>query len=627
MGAAYSSSTCAGRLRRSARRSGQRGVRQGSGAASRRTLRAPSPRGRSNVAVDARSQTNRARAQARRDTGADLIVAARPREPDGRALLAWARRTGITRLALALERWQSGFGWLAWNAKYMLLEFDAARDARAVPCIHLAPLGAGDNGPTGAVDNAFHADPEGLVKTLAWLAGAPAEPTAMEALERMLAALPPFAESSRRRDALARVGPPPARRSPPARTGRCRHGLDDARPTVGRGRARPARRQDPSSRRALMLDVDVGAPEQGHAGLEIHVGRYWTEGSAEGLAPLLDALVALGLAERERAEAAITLPGCKGPGGPVFGISHVRSERRRRVPLHEALSGRRPRHAANKPRLGGAGRWMQPPSRRSRHPATRRSAPRPGARVAHVLVQRPGPGARLGGAAAVRLARRPLSRALGSFADGRTVDAVADEAGLSPGRPRPRSCCSSGAGACRRTSGSRNPRSDPCAVARRPRTASLYLFPNEPVQSRLCLLLRLVRSSRGPATVRARRGARDRSLLRRPRPRGRRCPPELPRRRRADGRTRRDAIGVAAFRGRAEELGLRAHGGRSRTARSANRPVRSYRSPGSRSCSASTARARRRSGRPPVAVTAARAWSRTCARWRQRASGPVPARR
>jgi hypothetical protein len=36
------------------------------------------------------------------------------------------------------------------------------------------------------------------------------------------------------------------------------------------------------------------------------------------------ALVALGLADEERAEAAITLPGCEGPGGPVFGISHVK---------------------------------------------------------------------------------------------------------------------------------------------------------------------------------------------------------------------------------------------------------------------------------------------------------------
>jgi hypothetical protein len=74
----------------------------------------------------------------------------------------------------------------------------------------------------------------------------------------------------------------------------------------------------------FMLDVDIGATERGHAGLEIHVGRYWTEGSAEGWAALLDALVALGLAERERVDAAIMLPGCKGPGGPVFGISHVK---------------------------------------------------------------------------------------------------------------------------------------------------------------------------------------------------------------------------------------------------------------------------------------------------------------
>ena len=287
------------------------------------------------------------------DTGADLIVAARPREPDGRALLAWARRTGITRLALALERWQSGFGWLAWNAKYMLLEFDAARDARAVPCIHLAPLGAGDNGPTGAVDNAFHADPEGLVKTLAWLAGAPAEPTAVEALERMLAALPPFAEmfsagamlsraSVRRpRVAVRRLGP---------------DGVDTVLTTLGQRWAADALVPLAAKIRRLdarfMLDVDVGAPEQGHAGLEIHVGRYWTEGSAEGWAPLLEALVALGLAERERAEAAITLPGCKGPGGPVFGISHVKIGADA-AGLHSAklYLGVDRAHAAIKPRL------------------------------------------------------------------------------------------------------------------------------------------------------------------------------------------------------------------------------------------------------------------------------------
>jgi hypothetical protein len=259
------------------------------------------------------------------DASADLIVAARPREPDGRALLAWARRMGITRLALALERWQSGFGWLAWNAKYLLLEFDAAKDPRAVPCIHLAPLRPGGVWPAAVVDNAFHADPEGLVNTLAWLAGTPADPTAMEALERMLAALPPFADmfvagamlsrASVRcpRVAVRRLGP---------------DGVGAILTTLGQRWAAdalvPLAAELGRLDARFMLDVDLGAVEQCHAGLEIHVGRYWTEGSTEGWAPLLEALVALGLAEGDRAEAAITLPGRKGPGGPVFGISHVK---------------------------------------------------------------------------------------------------------------------------------------------------------------------------------------------------------------------------------------------------------------------------------------------------------------
>jgi hypothetical protein len=259
------------------------------------------------------------------DSGADLIVAARPREPDGRALQAWARRTGITRLALALERWQSGFGWLAWNAAYMLLEFDASRDPRAVPCIHLAARGARSDEFGAIVDNAFHADPEGLVKTLAWLAGTPADPTAVEALERMLAALPPFAEMFAAGAMLSRATVPcprvAVRRLGP-------DGVGTILTTLGQRWAAdalvPLAAELGRLDARFMLDVDVGAPEQGHAGLEIHVGRYWTEGSAEGWAPLLEALVALGLAERERAEAAITLPGCEGPDGPVFGISHVK---------------------------------------------------------------------------------------------------------------------------------------------------------------------------------------------------------------------------------------------------------------------------------------------------------------
>ncbi len=259
------------------------------------------------------------------EAGADLIVAARPREPDGRALHAWASRAGFTRLALALERWQSGFGWLAWNAEYLGLEFDAARDSRAPPCIHLAPQRAANNGAVTTLDNTFHADPEGLVETLAWLAGTPVDPNAVSELKRMLAALPPFAEmfvagamlsrASVRcpRVAVRRLGP---------------DGVGTVLTTLGQRWAADALVPLAAELAPLgahfMLDLDVGAPERGHAGLEIHGGRYWTEGSSEGWAPLLEALVAADLADRDRAEAALSLPGSQGPGGPVFGLSHVK---------------------------------------------------------------------------------------------------------------------------------------------------------------------------------------------------------------------------------------------------------------------------------------------------------------
>ena len=83
----------------------------------------------------------------------------------------------------------------------------------------------------------------------------------------------------------------------------------------------------------FMLDVDVGAPEQGHAGLEIHVGRYWTRGSSEGWAPLLEALVAADLADRDRAErAALRSAGGRGRTrrAGVSGLSHVKIRSRRK---------------------------------------------------------------------------------------------------------------------------------------------------------------------------------------------------------------------------------------------------------------------------------------------------------
>jgi len=260
------------------------------------------------------------------DAQADLVVSARPREPDGRALLAWARSAGMAELALALERWRSGFGWLAWNADYLLLEFDAATDVRAPPCIHLAPRGAANEGPVAVSDNAFDADPAGLVGALAALSGAPPDPTAVEGLERLLAGLPPFAEMFIAGTMISRDSV----RSPRVAVRRLRpEGVATVLSVMDRSEVAeqllPLAAELDSLGARLMLDLDVGASAPAFAGLEVHHTRsYWSEGRSDGWAPALDVLVAWGLAERDRADAAIGLPGSRGPDGPLFGISHAK---------------------------------------------------------------------------------------------------------------------------------------------------------------------------------------------------------------------------------------------------------------------------------------------------------------
>jgi hypothetical protein len=256
---------------------------------------------------------------------ADLIVGARPRAADGLALLEWSRAAGLPRLAFALEQWRSGFGWLAWNARYLLLEFDAATDVHALPCIHLAPQGAADDGPVAASENAFGADPEGLVRALAALSGTAPDPTAVASLERLLAALPPFAEMFIAGAMLSRSSV----RSPRVAVRRLRPcGVAAVLGALGKPEAAerlvPLAEELTGAGARLMLDLDLGVSAPALAGLEVHAGRYWTEGSPEGWAPVLDVLVERGLAEPERATAAIGLPGSRWPGGPVFGISHAK---------------------------------------------------------------------------------------------------------------------------------------------------------------------------------------------------------------------------------------------------------------------------------------------------------------
>jgi hypothetical protein len=256
---------------------------------------------------------------------ADLFVAAGPRAPDGRAVLAWAGRSGAMPLAQALEEWRSGFGWLAWNASYLLLEFDAATDVRALPCVYLAPLRAANDRPVEASGNRFHADPEGLVQALAALSGSPPDPRAMEQLECLLAVLPPFAEIFAAGAMLSRASV----RSPLIAVRRLHpDGIRVSLAALGRPEAAedlvPLAAELGRLGARFVLDIDLDASARSPVGVEAHAGRYWSEGTCEGWAPVLDALVARGLAERERAEAAIGLPGSRGPGGPVLGISHVK---------------------------------------------------------------------------------------------------------------------------------------------------------------------------------------------------------------------------------------------------------------------------------------------------------------
>jgi hypothetical protein len=258
------------------------------------------------------------------DTHGDLYACGSPRTPAGTALLGWAERNGITRLAQALEGWRSGFGWLAWNARCMLLEFDAVTDAHALPCVYLTPAGAANDGPVEVSDNAFHIDPNGLVNALAALSGAPPDPTAASDLERLLSVLPPYAEIFAAGAMLSRgsVGSPRivVRRLRP-------EGIDAILATLGRPEVAEelvpvAAELEPLDAR-LTLCIDLGSSAPALSGVEAH-GRSWTEGSAEGWAPVFDVLVARGVAVRARAEAAARLPGPMWPDGPVVGISHVK---------------------------------------------------------------------------------------------------------------------------------------------------------------------------------------------------------------------------------------------------------------------------------------------------------------
>jgi hypothetical protein len=164
------------------------------------------------------------------------------------------------------------------------------------------------------------------VGALAALAESPPDPTAVEGLERLLAGLPPFAEMFIAGTMLSRDSV----RSPRVAVRRLRpEGVATVLSVMDRSEVAeqllPLAAELDSVGARLMLDLDVGASAPAFAGLEVHHTRsYWDEGRSEGWAPALDVLVAWGLAERDRVEAAIGLPGSRGPDGPLYGISHAK---------------------------------------------------------------------------------------------------------------------------------------------------------------------------------------------------------------------------------------------------------------------------------------------------------------
>jgi hypothetical protein len=267
--------------------------------------------------------------------GADLAVAAVPAGPDGHLLLQSLLDGDIPggpaagRLAHALSEWRQGIGWWRGSCRFLLLEVDAAAggsSADSPPSVHLAPRGANNSGSSrDCSENAFHRDPAGLVGALAELAGREPDTLVVAELQRVLALLPEGSELFSAAAMLSRptvAAPRIAVRRVPARdVSRLLKELD--RPVAAEALAPLAVELEPLIT-DLCLGFDLGPEGSDAVGLELHAGSYWSRGERSGWSPLLDALVGLGLADGDRAEAAARLPRPGGERGAAIGLSHAK---------------------------------------------------------------------------------------------------------------------------------------------------------------------------------------------------------------------------------------------------------------------------------------------------------------
>lgn len=280
--------------------------------------RLPEVLARRNVGLELRLQ---GRAQG------DLFLAALPTGRDGplldESLAEFPGGPAGTRLRSAFSQWRQGVGWFARSCKLVLLEVDASRrvgDSLPPPSVFLIPrIARGADADIDSTRNAFHRDPQGLVIALAELAGCRPDPAVNAALRRLLGLLPRRAELFAAGVMLSR----PTSSAPRiAIRGLRASELQGLLSSLGH-RSAGALLTPLATRLApqlsdLCLALDLGPRGSDAVGMELYAG------DPSGWSGLLEALVASGLADRDRVDAADELRRAGGVNGGSVRLNHVK---------------------------------------------------------------------------------------------------------------------------------------------------------------------------------------------------------------------------------------------------------------------------------------------------------------
>ena len=263
-----------------------------------------------------------------------LVLAAVPTAPDGQRLhrtLTSGALDGdpaMRALARTLSDWRAPDSWLARSCGSLRLELDASRAADGEPPppprIYLVPRGGNDDNDSSArAQNAFHADPFGVLGALAAISGASVDHRTCYEFKFVLEALAGSADLVAAGAMLSRE----SRRAP--RVTFRRFTARDVKPflkTIGRKNAAkmlsPVAKAlaRPSTNLCISLNL---SPESGSVGLEVYADGSLSAGDPGGWEALLTALVDRNLADADRADAVLKLLSAGREEHPRTGLSHV----------------------------------------------------------------------------------------------------------------------------------------------------------------------------------------------------------------------------------------------------------------------------------------------------------------